>query len=254
MKIAAVIISFNEARNIGRCIDSVKAVADEIVVVDSFSNDDTAAICREKGARVIQKIFEGHVEQKNFAISQAQFDYILSLDADEALSETLKQSILHLKNAGCPAPAYSMNRLTNYCGQWIRHGGWYPDRKIRLWDRRFGKWGGLNPHDKVILENNIKPVFLQGDILHYTVNSVSEHMAQAKKYAFIGAESAFRAGKKSNWLLILGGPVFKFFRDYLLKLGFLDGLNGWRIAIISARAKYWKYRRLYQLQNASYPQ
>jgi glycosyltransferase involved in cell wall biosynthesis len=250
MKISAVIIAFNEARNIDRCIDSVKNIADEIVVVDSFSTDNTVEICKTKGARVIQNKFEGHIEQKNFAMRQAQHDFILSLDADEALSDELQQSMLKIKAADNPAQAYSMNRLTNYCGQWIRHGGWYPDKKIRWWNRQYGKWGGLNPHDKVILDKNISATHLDGDILHYTVYAVEEHMVQAKKFAAIAARAAHQSGRKSNRFLIAFSPVFKFFRDYILKLGFLDGRNGFLIALISAKAKYWKYKELYKLQNS----
>src|ERR1035437_7666308 len=140
-QISVVIITFNEEKNIERCILSVQDLADDIVVVDSFSTDRTEEICKSHGVRFIQNHFNGHIEQKNFAISKAHFPYILSLDADEQLSEELKKSIQQVKN-NWDADGYYFNRLTNYCGQWIRHSSWYPASKLRLWDSRKGKWGG----------------------------------------------------------------------------------------------------------------
>lgn len=250
MKISAVIITYNESANIARCIDSLKPVADEIVVVDSYSTDDTPLICQNKEVRVVQHPFAGHIEQKNFAMQQAQWDYILSLDADEALSEELTQSILAIKHSPTPALAYSMNRLTNYCGRWIRHGGWYPDKKVRLWHKRYGQWGGMNPHDKVLLSPGIRPVHLRGDILHYTVATTTEHLIKAQQFATIAAHAAHLHGQRSNLLLIGFSPIFKFIRDFILRLGFLDGVAGWHIARISAMAKYWKYSTLYALNKS----
>ena len=157
--ISVVIITFNEEKNIGRCLESVKNIADEIVVLDSFSTDKTEEICLQHGASFFQHPFDGHIEQKNRAITYATYPHILSLDADEVLSPELEQSIKAVKE-NWQADGYYFNRLTNYCGKWIRHCGWYPDRKLRLWDSRKGKWGGVNPHDKYMLEPNAKQVFL----------------------------------------------------------------------------------------------
>ena len=175
MNLSAVIITFNEQRNIGRCLDSLAGVVDEVVVVDSFSTDDTEKICRAKGARFVQHAFEGHIEQKNWALAQAQYPHVLSLDADEALSETLRKSVLAAKSDG-GHDGYSMNRLTNYCGQWIYHSGWYPDRKLRLFDRRKAGWGGTNPHDRVEMQAGSTVSHLSGDLLHYSYYSVGEHL------------------------------------------------------------------------------
>jgi len=172
IKLSAVIITFNEERNIGRCLESLRGVVDDIVVVDSFSTDKTEAICLEHGARFVKHAFAGHIEQKNWAITQALYPHVLSLDADEALSDVLKQSILNAK-ANFNKQGYYMNRLTNYCGQWIRHSDWYPDRKLRLWDARKGSWGGTNPHDKYsLLAGDKESDWLKGDLLHYSYYTV----------------------------------------------------------------------------------
>lgn len=249
MQLSAVIITFNEERNIGRCLDSLAGVADEVVVVDSFSNDRTEQICREKGARFIQHAFAGHIEQKNFALEQAQFPHVLSLDADEALSDTLRQSILAVK-AGWRCDAYAMNRLTNYCGQWIRHSGWYPDRKVRLFDRRRGRWGGQNPHDKVEMAPGATLGFLPGDLLHYSYYTEEEHDARARRYAVIAARAMLERGRRGSWVRVAVSPVFKFVRNYLFRLGFLDGQAGWTICRMAALETYWKYRHLIQLEKA----
>ncbi|RLD77314.1 MAG: glycosyltransferase family 2 protein, partial [Bacteroidetes bacterium] len=150
-KLSAVIITQNEEQNIGRCIDSLKGVADDIVVVDSGSTDNTEAICKEKGARFFYNKWEGYIEQKNFANDLAEHKYILSVDADEALSGQLRDSILEAKES-LKADGYEMNRLTNYCGTWIRHGGWYPDRKLRLFHRDKFEWGGEKIHEAMVMK------------------------------------------------------------------------------------------------------
>lgn len=247
IQLSAVIIAYNEERNIGRCLDSLAGVADEVVVVDSFSTDATVEICRRKGARVVQQPFAGHIEQKNFALGQARFPHVLSLDADEALSDALRQSILTEK-ADWRHDACSMNRLTNYCGQWIRHSGWYPDRKTRLFDRRLGQWGGVNPHDRVEMRPGNTSRHLTGDLLHYSYYSVEEHVERARKYAGIAARAMCARGKRGAWWRMWVSPAFKFVRNYLLRRGFLDGRAGWTICRIAALETYWKYRELRQLE------
>lgn len=247
MKISAVIITYNEAHNIDRCLSSLLSVVDELIVVDSFSDDETENICKKYGVKFIQHIFEGHIEQKNYAVSQTNYDYVLSLDADEALSETLQKSILSIKTTLDYYDAYSMNRMTNYCGQWIKHGGWYPDCKIRLWKKARGKWGGLNPHDKIIILNRNSLKHIEGDILHYSYYQIAEHYKQADKFATIAASAYYKSGRRSSIFHISISPLMKFIRNYILKLGFLDGKFGFTIAKISAIETYWKYKRLYKL-------
>lgn len=249
-EISVVIITYNEERNIARCLDSVKEIADDIVVVDSFSTDKTEEICKAKGARFVQHKFEGHIEQKNWAITQAKFPHVLSLDADEALSDELKKSIIAVKN-NWTKDGYYMNRLTNYCGKWIYHCGWYPDRKLRLWDSRKGMWKGVNPHDKYEMnEGDNVTGFLKGDILHYSYNALEDHYKQVEYFTTISSKELFDKGKKAGILFMLFAPVVKFIRDYIIKLGFLDGGAGFTISRISAYATYLKYKKLQTLWKA----
>ena len=248
IKISGVIITFNEERNIERCLKSIKEVVDEIIVVDSFSTDRTEEICKTYGVTFIQHPFEGHIEQKNYAMSCANNDWILSLDADEALDEELKQSIREIKE-GPAQEAYEMNRLTNYCGSWIKHCGWYPDKKLRLWKIEKGKWGGTNPHDKVILESDVSTGHLQGDMHHYSCYSIGQHLDQIQKFSAIAAKATYEKGKRSNLLInIILGPFYTFFKKYLLQLGILDGYHGFVISIITAFSRFLKYTKLRELE------
>lgn len=244
--VSVVIITFNEAENIGRCIDAAAKVAAEVVVLDSYSTDATEIIARQKGAHFFQHKFEGHIQQKNKALSFAKYEWVLSLDADEVLSEEAIQQIQQLKDWN-KYDAFSFNRLNNYCGQWIKHGGWYPDRKIRLFKKSVGKWGGTNPHDKFELNNRSNVKHIDADILHYSYRTQTEHITQSQKFSAIAAKALYASGIKSVFLKIVFGPPVKFIRDYIFRLGFLDGTNGFSIALISAKAVYWKYSALQQL-------
>jgi len=251
IKLSVVIITFNEEKNIGRCLDSFIGVADDIVVVDSFSKDKTKDICSNKGARFIEHAFEGHIQQKNWAITQAKYPHVLSLDADEALDEKLKQSILKAKQ-NWDKDGYYMNRLTNYCGHWIRHCGWYPDKKLRLWDSRKGEWRGINPHDKYeLFEGDKNTGYLQGDILHYSFYSVADHVKQIEYFTDISAKALYEKGKKPGFVKLYLSPLAKFMESYFLKAGFLDGKYGYQVCKNSAWATKLKYRKLRKLYNKS---
>jgi len=247
VEISAVIITFNEERNIARCINSLKGVADEVVVVDSFSTDGTERIARGLGARFVQHKFEGHIEQKNWAITQATHAWVLSVDADEALDEALLSSILAVKQGNPQADGYTMNRLTNYCGTWVRHGGWYPDTKLRLWDSRKGQWAGTNPHDRYELEAGTRTAHLRGDLLHFSYHSISDHVRQADYFTTIAAKALHARGKHGGMLKLLFSPVAKFLGGYVLRGGWRDGFHGFVIARISAHATFLKYAKLRQL-------
>jgi len=246
-KISAVIITKNEEKNIARCIVSVKEVADEILVVDSFSTDATKNICEQYNVRFIEHTFEGHIEQKNWAMQQATFNHILSLDADEALSEGMKTAVENIKkNWNCDG--YVFNRLTNFCGKWIRHSGWYPDKKLRLFKRDKAKWGGENPHDIIIMEKGSKTEYINEDILHYSFYTISQHLQQIDKFTSIASLERFKKGKKSSTIKIIFAPIIKFIKHYFIKAGFLDGFYGFVISVNSAHATFSKYVKLKQLQ------
>lgn len=245
--LSAVIITFNEEANIGRCIDSVRKVADEIIVLDSYSTDRTVEIAREYGAIVHQEKFRGYIGQKNFAMQLASHNYILSLDADEELDDTLISSILEARK-DFSNRAYIMHRCTNYCGHFIRHGLWYPDPKIRLFDRRVAKWGGLNPHDKIQVQPGFPVMKLRGDILHYSFKTPDDLVWQLNRLSSISAASLYAYGKRSNWFKILARPAWAFINGYFIRRGFLDGADGFTIAVNTAHQVFLKYTKLYRLQ------
>ncbi len=242
-KLSAVIITYNEERNIERCIRSLEGIADEIVVLDSFSADRTKEICEKHGVKFFTHKFDGYIEQKNRAITHATYPHVLSLDADEALSDALKSPILEVKE-NWDADGYTMNRLTNYCGKWIKHCGWYPDRKLRLFDIRKGRWAGINPHDMFVMDKGSKIKHLDGDLLHYSYYSFEQHIQQVEKFSTIAAGAKFEQGKKAPFIKIWGSPVVSFLKCYFIRLGFLEGNAGWRICMMSARVNYKKYMKL----------
>jgi glycosyltransferase involved in cell wall biosynthesis len=245
IKISAVIITFNEEENIGRCIDSLKGIADEIIVVDSQSTDHTSSICKEKGVRFFETEWMGYSATKNYANSLAIYPYILSIDADEVLSETLQQSILTVKE-NPSFDAYHVNRMTNYCGQWLKHL-WYPDKKIRLFLKEKAEWSGAAVHEELILTAKSKTGHLKGDLLHYSFPTIEKHFATSRKYSILKAEQLHEKGKKVYVMKILFAPISKFISEYLFKKGFMDGYYGFVACSISAIAAFMKYIRLHEL-------
>ena len=250
VKLSVVIITLNEEKNIRRCIGSVQDVADEIVVIDSLSTDATKNICLELRVKFIEHPFVGHIEQKNYALSQATYNHVLSLDADEALDEPLRKEIKKVKE-NWQADAYKFNRLTNYGGQWVRHCGWYPNRHLRLLDRRKGAWAGVNPHDKICMYENTSIRRIAGDLLHYSYDSVSDHIQQTEKFTSIAAKAYFSSGKKGGLSHIFLRPPWQFFRDYFLRAGFLDGRKGFIICVINSLSVFLKYVKLWELVSKS---
>jgi glycosyltransferase involved in cell wall biosynthesis len=248
-KISAVIITYNEASNIARCIDSLQQVADEIIVLDSYSSDATETICREKKVTFLQKEWQGYSKSKNFANSQATFDFILSVDADEVLSQELKAAIREIKKDKM-SDGYMVNRRTNYCGKWIKYCGWYPDRKLRLWNRYKGSWQGTI-HETVQLQPDSEVGLLQGDLLHYSFNSIADHVITANKFSQIAAEEAHLKGRSVNFLIdVLINPLFTFIRKYFFQLGILDGYYGYVICRISAFANFLKYTKIREIDKS----
>ncbi len=247
-KLSAVVITYNEAYHIEKCLTSLLEVADEIVVVDSYSNDKTADICQNFRVRFYQRLYSGQIEQKQYALSLTKFDHVIALDGDEVLSQELVNSILTEKKNGFKANGYSFNRHSFYCGKWINHGDWYPDWKFRLWHKKKAYWGGLNPHDKVTLHDG-KAKKLDGNLLHFTFESLAEHETQTHNYAIIAAKSYFNEGKTNGiWSMYLS-PLFYFLKNYCFKGGFLDGRLGWQITVESMKGKWLKYKYLRQLNS-----
>jgi glycosyltransferase involved in cell wall biosynthesis len=238
--LSAVIITYQEEKNILRCLDSLHGVADEIIVVDSFSTDKTGAICLEKGVQFFQFPWDGFSKAKNQGNTKASSDYILSIDADEVLSDRLRQSLLNEKE-NSRADAFSFNRLTNYCNQWIRYSGWYPDSKIRIFRRGQAHWTG-DVHEELIFASTVTIKHIPGDLLHYSYPTVESHLTKSLMYAGLIARRDIAQGKKKN--MVTHGivkPSFFFVKQYVLRLGFLDGYYGFVIAVISGLEKFMRF-------------
>ncbi|SFT86310.1 (heptosyl)LPS beta-1,4-glucosyltransferase [Lishizhenia tianjinensis] len=245
-KISATIITLNEERNIERCILSLEGVADEIIVLDSFSTDKTEEICRKLGVRFEKRAWEGYSQSKNYLNALASFDYIFSIDADEALSEELKTSILAEKQKGLTG-VYAVNRMTNYLGKWIKHSGWYPDVKTRIFPKASSKWVGAYVHEELEVEGNPTPVLLKGDLHHYSYYSFEDHRSRADKYSRLTAQKMNVKGKRASILKPYLSALVRFVGMYFIKLGFLDGKMGFKIAQISALSNIYKYKELRRL-------
>ena len=237
-QLSAVIITHNEERNIGRCIASVQDVVDEVVVVDSFSTDATAHICLELGVRFVQRAWDGYSPQRNYAVELAANNWVLAIDADEALSDELRKSILEAKKEGTHRN-FKFNRLTNYCGTWIHHSGWYPDTKFRLFDRRESLWQGVIHEQLSQPKTEVRK--LKGDLLHYSYSSILEHVTRTKHYAMLSAMELRDAGVRPTLLKVVFSPCIKFIKFYLVNRGFLDGYSGLVISAISAYGTFVKY-------------
>lgn len=247
MKISATIIACNEERNIARAIESLRC-CDEILVVDSGSTDRTVEIARKLGARVIEIEWRGYAGQKNFASDQASYDWVLSIDADESLSEALEAEIWQIKKTGPQYDAYTMPRLAQYLGRWILHSGWYPDRKIRLFDRRKARWEGDYVHESVVVQGTVG--HLESNLLHFTCNSLTEHLRTMDRYTTLAAEQLVDQKAKITWRRIVLDPLWTFFKTYFLKQGFRDGLEGLCIAYMAAFYNFVKYAKARFMQNA----
>lgn len=245
IKISAAIITFNEEKNIKRCIDSLDFV-DEVIVVDSLSSDQTCKIAQELGAKVIDQKFLGHIAQKQLAVDNCTHNWIISLDADEEVSFELKDSILELLEKGFDKDAYEMNRVSFHLGCWIRHGGWYPDRKIRLFNKQKAYWGGYNPHDKVIVDGSVGRV--KGDLQHYVFKDLRHNIDTNNSYSSIMAEDLYKDGKSFSYAKLFLKPLGKFLETYVYKKGFLDGMPGFIIAVGAAYSMFLKFAKLWELE------
>jgi glycosyltransferase involved in cell wall biosynthesis len=251
MKISATIITFNEASNIEAACESV-SWAHEVIVVDSRSTDDTREIATRAGARVIERDWPGFAEQKQFATDQAKNEWIFSLDADERCSPELIKSIESLRNKDEAqlADGYTIARRSFYQGQWIKGGGWYPDRQLRLYRKTMGQWQRRHIHESFKLNAGARVEELTGDILHYSVENASHHHQMiGERYAPLAARQMFEEGRRTSAMTIAVAAPSAFIRSYVLKGGFRDGLAGLSIASFAAHHAFLKHLLLWEMQN-----
>ncbi len=242
--LSTVIITYNEEANIERCIRSVQSFCIDVVVIDSFSTDRTKEICLDLGVLFMQKEWKGYSNAKNKGNEAAVGDWILSLDADEEITSELAKEIIKASKQK-DFDAYYIPRLTQYCGKWIKHGGWYPEKHIRLFRKSKAEWNSDEVHEDLIVSG--KTGSLKKNMLHYSMNTVEEHLEKVEKYSTLAAQKMKRKGKKPGFVKLKLAPPFKFFRDYILRLGFLDGVEGFRIAKICSHEVYLKYAKLKEL-------
>jgi glycosyltransferase involved in cell wall biosynthesis len=246
--VSGVVICFNEESTIERCLRSL-AWCDEIIVVDSHSTDRTREIARKYTPKVIEQEFLGHVEQKNFALDQASHDWVVSLDADEALSDELQREIPDaLPSADGGLGGFRVNRMTYFLGVWHDHGEWYPDRGVRVFRRSQGRWAGLNPHDRAEVKGRVEE--LRGHILHWNYHDLSEHIQQIDKFTAILAREMRAAGRPFHLWDLLLRPVGRFLKGYVFRQGFRNGLPGFLVSISTAYYVFMKYAKLWELQRS----
>lgn len=245
MDFSAVIITKNESENIAACLKALRQLTDDIIVVDANSTDDTIAIAESLGAKIFPYDWKGYAQNKNYGNAKCKYDWVLSIDADEVLSDELintLQEISPQKNT-----VYSLDRITNFCGAWIKHCGWYPDWKPRLFNRHQVQWQGDFVHETLAIPNHFTTQKLKGKLYHYSFKSLEGYEARQEKYAQLSANELFTKGKNASFFLMTFSPMWRFFRTYILKLGFLDGKNGYLISKRSAKMVKQKYRKLKEL-------
>ena len=243
-KISATVITLNEEVNLVRCLESL-GWADEIVVVDSFSQDKTVEIARRYADKVVQREWPGYIAQKNCAVDCCSNNWIFGIDADEQVSSELASSILHKAESGLDMDGYAVSRKSRYLGKWIKHGEWYPDFKVRLFDRRKGCWGGIEPHDKVVLKR--RPEKLPGHLLHYPYPDLRAHLRQINLFTTISAREHYRLGYRPSVAKVVLNPFSRFLKGYLLRTGCLDGFAGFALAALSSVNELVRLLKLWEL-------
>jgi glycosyltransferase involved in cell wall biosynthesis len=239
-KLTTIVITYNESANIERCLQAVLPISDEVIVIDSFSTDETVSICQKHGVKVISRQWEGYSFTKNYGSLMASHDWILSVDADEVVSEKLAKKIKEIL-LNPDAQVYEIFRFNNYCGKWIRHGAWYPEYRRRLYHRKFACWNDNEVHEDIQLLNNPKVARIKEPLLHYSYKTIVEHRAKTIRYADIFAKYKASQKKRAGFVKLYLSPVFRFVKDYFFKLGFLDGHYGFVIAKETAYYTYLKY-------------
>jgi glycosyltransferase involved in cell wall biosynthesis len=247
--VSATVITCNEQANIEDALASL-TWTDEIVVCDCGSTDKTLEICRRFTDRIFHREWTGFVDQKNFAVEKASHNWIFSLDADERASPELRQEIHSLRSGGLSTSGYRIPRVAFFMGRWIRHGDWYPDCQLRLFDRRRGRWQGGRVHESVKIDE--EPGLLRGEIHHYTYRSLSDYLKRLETYSSLAAADYRQRGKTATPIKLLGNPITTFARAYFLRTGFLDGVPGLMVAAMGAISVFFKYAKLYELQKSGH--
>ncbi len=246
LNISAIIITLNEERRLPRTLESL-SFADEVLVVDSGSTDATREIASRCVARVVCHEWEGYARQKNFAAAQAKYDWVFSIDADEVVTSQLAAEIEQIKRDGpADAAGFEMPRMANYQGHWIHHSGWYPDFKLRLYDRRRARWEGDYVHEELKVQGPIRR--LRGNLQHFTCDSFAEHLRTMDRYTTLAAREAFSRGQ--GWVVprMFAGPAWKFIETYFFRQGFRDGVPGATIAAMAGLYVFLKYAKVWQMR------
>lgn len=246
LPVSACIIAFNEQAKLPACLESVEFCA-EVVVIDSHSTDGTRELATQRGARVIERDWPGHIEQKNFAIEQATHDWVLCLDADERVTPELRASIEQALAEEPAVDGFEVNRRNLYLGRWIKGGGFYPDRKLRLFRRTKGRWGGVNPHDHVHLQAGGPTQRLAGDLEHLTYDGIADHLRTIDYFSTIAAQEKLSRGQRAPTFQMLFNPPWKFFKMFVLQLGLRDGWRGLIVAMLGAVYVFLRYAKLWEL-------
>ena len=241
--LSVVVMTYNEEVNLPVCLKSVEGIGEEIFILDSFSTDKTLEIAKSFGARVEQHAFGSYVEQKKRLVEKAKYDWVFCIDADEYLSDQLRNSILRAK-ANNHHDGYCNNRRNKIGDRWINHGSWYPDRKLRLFDRNKVKITGQDPHDVMLPDKDAKIEFLKGDLMHIADVDFASRYRSNDKHSTRAAEALFAKGKETNFLRLVFKPVGRFVTSYFIRLGFLDGYYGWFVAKSEAQYVWMREMKL----------
>ncbi len=252
-KISATIITNNDAATIGRCLESVTTVADEIVVVDAFSTDGTVDVCKRYGCKVRQRRFDGYGAQKQYAVSLASNSYVLSVDADEFLDTDLQQSIIQLKTQGFEHRIYSLSRLNFFGRRAIKHSGWWPDAQTRLFDRRYASWDLRDVHERVTFPSTLWPAPVKGLLMHNRCTSAAQHRRKETNYAILEARTLAARERKLSPIVAYARAAATFMRIYVFRLGFLDGAEGREIASTAAAMQLVTYRMAKKAKTRTQP-
>jgi glycosyltransferase involved in cell wall biosynthesis len=246
--VSATLITYNEERNISAALQSL-AWADEIVVVDSGSTDATVEICRQTTDRIFSRKWTGYADQKNYAVEKARNNWIFSLDGDERVSVELQNEIKSMSSFDTIYAGFRVPRVAFFMGRWIRHGDWYPDYQLRLYNRQKGKWQGGRVHESVKLEGPTG--YLKGEIQHYLYNTLSDYLRRLDTYSSLAALDYGERGKNTNAWKLLAHPSVTFVKAYLAKGGILDGTPGLMVAIMGTISVFFKYAKLYEMRKTA---